>query len=32
MEWTAELYKYQLLSVFIQKKIEIEIFEMLNSE
>ena len=32
MAWTAELYRYQLLSVFIQKTIEIDISEMLNSE
>ena len=31
MEWTAELYQYQLLIVFIQKTIEIDISEMLNS-
>ena len=31
MEWTAELYQYQLLTVFIQKTIEIDISEMLNS-
>ena len=31
MEWTAELYQYQLLTVFSQKTIEIDISEMLNS-
>ena len=32
MKWTAELYQYQLLIVFIQKTIEIDISEMLNSD
>ena len=32
MEWTAEIYKYQLLIVFIRKTIEIDISEMLNNE
>ena len=32
MEWTAELYQYQLLIVFIQKTIEIDISEMLNND
>ena len=32
MEWTTELYKYQLLIVFIQKTIEIDISEMSNSK
>ena len=31
MELTAELYQYQLLIVFIQKTIEIDISDMLNS-
>ena len=32
MEWTAELYQYQLLIVFIQKTTEIDISEMLNND
>ena len=32
MAWTTELYKYQLLIVFTQKTIEIDISDMLNSE
>ena len=32
MEWTAELYQYQLLIVFFQKTIETDISEMLNSD
>ena len=32
MEWTTELYKYQLLAVFIQKTIEIDISEILSGE
>ena len=32
MEWTAELYKYQVRMTFIQKTIEIDISVMLNSE
>ena len=32
MEWTAELNQYQLLIVLIQKTIEIDISEMLNSD
>ena len=32
MEWTAELYQYQMLIVFVQKTIEICFSEFLNTD
>ena len=32
MEWTTELYQYQLLIVLIQETIEICISELLNTD